>query len=323
MRIGITCGLAVLAMALGARDSRAAEIRWKLAKGDVLRYKMTADQKTTQDLGRGDPFDTAQRSTIVWRLAVQEVDPAGNARILCRFEAVAIDMDQMMIGRVAWDSTKKEDAARADDPVIQPFAQLVGKEFNFGMSASGRVTDVRGYEDVARALLSSVKDNPLAQAALASGFGDEAVRASLEGAFAVVPKAPVERGATWQRTSERRIPLLGTLRYATEFRLDDLEAGGARARIGAKTRLDVVEPAGTEAAADLAKRLDVEWKGGGGEATIAFGVEAGRLERSESRVEMTLRSKARPPVAPGEGPGAVGVDVKVRQLVVVELLPPT
>lgn len=313
--------LVALAIALLAREAAAAtEIRWKLAKGEVLRYRMTADQRSSQDLGRGDPFETMQKSTIVWRLAVQEVDPAGNARILCRFEAVAIDMDQMMIGHVAWDSSKKEDLARAEHPVVKPFAQLVGKEFNFGLKADGSVTDVRGYDDVRNAVLDGVKDNPLAQAALSSGFGDEAMRASLERAFAIVPEKPVEKGATWARASAQKIPLLGTVRYAAEYTLAELDSAG-RARIAAKTALAVAEPAAAETSGDLAQRVEVEWKGGSGEGTIVFACAAGRLERSETKVEMALRSKVKPPVAPIEGPGSVAADVKVRQTVTVEMLP--
>jgi hypothetical protein len=302
----------------GAAAGAAAPLRWKLEKGTALRYRMTADQTASEDLGRGEPFETRQKSAIVYRLEVADVEPTGSARVLCRYESVAIDMDQMMIGHVVWDSAKQADAARANDPIVKPFAQLVGKEFNFRMSPVGEVSDVRGYDEIAKAVLRGVEDNKVAQAALAAGFGQEAVRAALGRAFAVLP--PEGADERWERRSEQEIPLLGTLCYETSYAVEPAAAGGARA-ITAKTVLAVAGPAaGAAGAEEIARALEIEWRGGKGEARILFAADLGRLVSSESTLEMALRSRALPPVAPEDGPNAVAADVRVRQTVKVELL---
>lgn len=317
----------VFLIVLAGSAARGVELRWKLGSGETVRYRLTTDQRARSTVSPPgapatngeEPVETRQRQAIVWRMTVLEVDSRGLARIACRYESIAVDMEQMMLGRIAWDSTRREDAARSDDPVIRPFATLVGLEFQFGLGARGEVVDVRGFEKVRDAMLRGLDDNPFARAALTSGFGEDATRAALERAFAFVPEKPVEPGATWSTQSDQSIPLLGTLRYATTWRLAGLDGGAAT--IEGRTALSAIaaEPANGPGG-PLAEPLDIEWKGGEASSTIQFSIETGRVLKSETRARMALRSKVKPPVAPADGPSAVAADVAVEQTSVVELL---
>jgi len=138
--------LAVAAVAShAARAAGEVTLAWKLEKGATLRYTLDSDQEATQRLAGSDPegFKTTQRELIEYRLSVLDVDPvSGTARVLCRYERVQIDLNQMMLGMVKWDSRDRDDVARADEPAVKPFARLVGQEFSFLLSPSGDVADV-------------------------------------------------------------------------------------------------------------------------------------------------------------------------------------
>jgi hypothetical protein len=326
----VRTAILLFAAIAAAAPARAADfaLRWRLEKGEVLRYRMVAEQKTTHGAQNGEPVETSQRTRIVWRLAVREIDRAGNARIDCRYEEVAVDLDQLVLGHIAWDSTKKEDLASGDDPAVRPFAELVGQQFSFSLAPDGTVREVAGFDRIVKAMLSGLEDNPIAVAALSSGYGEDAVRAALERSFAVVPAASaVPENARWRRESEQSVPVLGTIRYETDFAIEGVkrpEGGGPGLfRIGANVRLSAVPPAapGEEGAAQGFERwLGVVFEGGSGSAAISF-AERGYLEKSETRLEMKLRTSAKPPVAPAEGPGAAAIEAVVRETVTVERLP--
>ncbi len=390
MRLAFLQWIALLfpaaAAAAGAARAEEAALRWRLEKGETLRYRMTVDQRTrhfgagSPTNGPGDAVETAQRTRIVWRLSVREIDLSGNARVACRYEEVAVDLHQLMLGRIAWDSTKKEDAVRADDPAVRPFSKLVGREFSFALAPDGRIVEVAGFDAVAKELLDGVEDNPVAVAALTSAFGEDAVRAALERSFAVLPPAggagAGESGtggagggesgsggraggeasgsggragastspASWRRAVEQAVPILGRLRYETDYTLVARDA--ARARISGAVRVAVVpeeetpvpapraaaperdpgnggsgagavRPPPSAAARDLARALDVALEDARGEIAVEFAAP-GHLRRSETRLSMRVRSSARPPIAPRDGPGAARDEAHVEATIVVE-----
>ncbi len=326
MRRLAALALAAAALAPLARAGDPVTLAWKLEKGTVLRYRFSTEQVSVQrsvppDPAGGEGVQTKQIETIEYRLTVLDRDPAsGAARIVCRYEHVAVELEQMMLGRIKWDSKKREDLARGSEPAVRPYARLLGQEFSFLLAPSGAVSDVRGHDKVRAEVLAGLEDSPFAALALGGAFGDEAVRSDLERAFAILPPGPIEPGASFARTFDQPLPLLGTLRYETKTALEKVADG--KAHLAFETALAAVgSPAPAAAADPVASKIEIEFKGGKGKGTVVFDAAAGRLERSEGEVRMTLASRLLPPVAPKEGPGAASVVSEVIQRFTIERIP--
>jgi hypothetical protein len=302
-----------------AEGGDAVALAWRLEKGAALRYRYASTQETVRREPGGPEsatITTRQDEVIEYRLVALETDAAsGAATVLCRYDRVAVDLEQLMIGRLRWDSRRREDLARGDEPLVRPYARLVGREFGFKLAPSGEVSDLRGHDKVRAAVLEGLEDSPFAKLALGGVFGDEAVRGALERAFAVVPTAPAAPGARWTRAFEQPVPLLGTLAYEVDHELVEVRDGVARIRFAARIRR--ARPA-DPAEDPLAARLEVNLEGAEGAGEARFSVAGGRLERSEARFAMTVSSRLLPPVAPREGAGATEAASRVVQSVVVE-----
>jgi len=314
---------AALAPVADPREARAADdaplaLEWRMAKGASLRYRYTSAQTTEQrqDGPSAETVTTSQREEIEYRLTAIEEDPrTGGARVICRYDQVAIDLEQLMLGRVRWDSRKKEDLARGEEPAVRPYAKLVGQEFGFLLGRGGHVSEMRGHDRVRAALLQGLEDSPFAKLALGGAFGDEAVRSALERAFAVVPTTTARKGDRFTSRREQPVPILGTLAYDTESVVAGVKDGIAEVTF--TTRISRARP--PVAAEDaLAAKVDAELISGVGEGRALFSTRDARLERSEATVRMTVATRLLPPAAPKEGAGAVAVRSDVTQRITVE-----
>jgi hypothetical protein len=315
-----------LLLPLGAAAQEA--LSWRLATGTQLRYRATSDQTSKQTVGDFD-FETKQTLGLVWSLSVDEVDADSNAAVRTRYDEVRVDLNLMSTGRLSWDSTNPEDLKRYKDPTVKPYVELVGSEFGFSMRPDGGVVEgsVRGFDAIRKEIRKGVGGGPFAEATIMPALADEAIRAELERSFRVLPEGPVGPGARWENQVRRPVPVLGALRFDNTFRLarfEETEAG----RVAVIELTVAITPApGPEPPADaqppaLLEASHVEFVEGGGEGTVRFLVTRGCLEGSQLTSRMTLRSRAKEPVAPNQSDGGSlqTVRTEVTQVVTVELL---
>jgi hypothetical protein len=322
MRSLALVALTLLASTVLAADPPAPPLSWRLEKGAVLRYRYTTDQTTRHRQPNAPPetdaIETHQVERVEYRLTVLENDLAtGTARVLCRYDQVAIELDTMALGKSAWDSKKEEDRARADDPAVRPFAHLLGQEFSFVLGADGAVSDVRGLDAVRRAVMAGLEDSAYARTALGGVFSDEAVRGELERGFRCLPPRGAAPGATWRPPPfEQPIPLLGTLVYDVDSKLESLDGGTATTSF--KVRLSKGAPPAPAAGDPIAQTIAVDLREGSGEGRAVFSATRGALERSEATFAMKLATRLLEPVAPKSGPKAVEALSEVAEKVTVE-----
>jgi len=294
-------------------------LRWTWTPGAQHRYRVTARQTSRHDLGE-QPFETHQTVTLTYALTVQERDAEGRARITCRYERVALDLEQMGLGRVVWDSELAADQKRRDEPAIRPFAELVKRSFQLQIAPDGRVPEgsIEGFQKIRDAVLGPIRDQPLVVQSYEPAFSDAAIRATFERAFQVAPPKPVSPGASWSRDIEQPVPFLGALRFTSTLRLAAIEKGQARIEIVGK--LAAVKASAPTAKPD-ARPLAVELESGSVRGEARFDVAAGWLSWSEVYAEMTLRTRIPEPHAPDRGPGARSVRSRIHQTLTVERLP--
>ncbi len=325
---------AELPQGAAAEEDGAAALAWKLEAGKTIRYRYSLEQTAKQNL-LGEELTSRQSQRFVLRMTVQEVEVAGEEeggeaprplpifRIGVRYEAVAVRLTQAGLGELTYDSTRKEDAARADDPAVRPFARLVGEEWSFRMEPTGRVVAVAGLERVRQKLLHGYEDEPVAVAMIDGLFGDATMRALLEQSLTVGPGAaasppgnglPVEPVERWRRTFERDVPYLGKLAYANRYVLGErveVEGKGAR-KVTVETEIALVAPS-DPAKNPAAPFLKVELRGGKGTGEVLFGTEEGCLLRSSQSLEAEFVAELATP----EG-GSEKATSRVAQTIAVE-----
>jgi hypothetical protein len=317
----LACFVAVLLTTACAGAEEAPGLAWKLEKGSVLRYRHTSDQVAIHTgAGSSEPASTKQKTSIDYRLSVLDFDPATRlARVLCRYDAVSVELEQMVIGLVQWDSRKREDLSRADDPAVRPFAQLLGQSFSFLLSPAGEVSDLRGHEKVREAVIAGLEDSPFARTAIGGSFSEDALRFELQRAFAFVPTSTAEAARPeWRRSFERKIVLLGTLSYDLRYRREPAAATGTAIAFTGELR-QVAPPGAVDD--PIAAQTTVTFEGGKVEGTAIFDPAHGRLERAQAVARMKVTTRVGNVAAPDEGPGAASASTDVTQTIAIERLP--
>lgn len=318
----LALGLAALAAPARAQETPPPALRWRFDRSEpALLYRYASKQATElafADAPAGSPPARSRLDTrIDYRLTVQEVDPVtGVARISCRYDTVAVDGEQALLGKFAFDSAK-EDARQVDDPRMKPYAALTGQEFVFLLAPDGRVPEVRGLDKVRQAMLLGSEDNPVAVHDVQTNFGDAAVRALLERSFHVLPDDPAApAGAKWTRVVEAPVALLGGVRYETAFKLGERHVAGI-ATIAFETKLAKGE-APPDRSAPQHGLVELTLVGGGGSGEVEFDAAAGRIARSSQKVEMEVKARLEMP----EGREPAHATSRVRMESTLELQTP-
>ncbi|MHC4393976.1 MAG: DUF6263 family protein [Planctomycetota bacterium] len=329
----LLCGAAFVAALLFVPQAALAqdagppfELRWKLAPGDELRYRVVSDQTARQHVME-KVFDTAQKETIEYQLTAQERTPDGNLRLTCRYDRVALALNQLILGEMAWDSAKPEDAKDRELPNVRPYAALLGRSFLMTLRPDGSIPKggIKGYDEIRDAVLEPVADQPFANSAIAPAFSDEAIRSSFERVFRLGPGEAVQPGATWKHAFTQPVALMGELRYQVDYQLVALEGEPGRriAHVTYTVSITAPEPNGSAEAepATASEAMRVVLTEGGGQGEARFAIDQGRLLQSRTEVFMDVSTAMVDSLGPSGGPGERAVRSEVRQTITLDWLP--
>ena len=274
---------ALLALGGLARAAEPVAVEWRWAKGQVLRYRVTQERRQTSTGLRSSEITERQRQVI--RVEVTDVGADGAARVAATYEAVAVEMQQPILGKASWDSTRAADRERADPP---PLAGFVGATVRWRIDRAGRVSEVAGFEAIVERATARLRGSA-ANAALIASFErasrDEAMQRQLEAWLRVVPEGPVRPGERWRVALEPEVPLLGTLRIETLYALDALDPAAATptARISSTSTMTLVTPPKPDPATP-----QVSLRGERSSGAVQFDVSRGRLDGSVTTLVMDL-----------------------------------
>jgi hypothetical protein len=255
-----------------ARVQEGVELRWRGRPGDVLRLRLTMTQTMTNSM-MPEPFET--ETSMVMRQEVMEVSEEGVGSLDVAYEAI-----RMKAGAPAaldYDSSRKGDAAKANDPTLAAmFEPLLAADVRMKITPSGEILEIAGLEHAFDGMEAAA---PGMGEMFEKTFGGESLKRMVE--VTVFPEKTLVAGDTWQRDVELEVPMLGTMAVHFDNVLEGKEKRGTAecARIGVRgtMELEMADPA-----SPAKVTLDESTFSG----TLFIELERGFLQ--ESQIESTM-----------------------------------
>ena len=197
--------LALLAMAVltsssaPAADADKLDLKLRVKKGDAYHVGLVIDQDITQTVpGAAQPQSMKQKIGMGYRMEVQDVDAEGNATLRTVYEDVSFRQEGPA-GLVEFDSSKP---AGEVPPAARGFAALAGQQFTIVLTRDGKVTEVRGVQEMLDAVVGKLDLPPgptrdgMAKM-MKEQFGETAMKEQMQNLFAFYPAQPVAVGESW------------------------------------------------------------------------------------------------------------------------------
>ncbi len=229
------------------------DLHWRWIEGRTLTYRVV--EEMDQSIAGGEGTELKWVRTIRYREDVRRVDARGVATVDRTYEAVSVVVTRDG-RRVEYDSDRPGTHEAVSDPMIAPFAALVGKTISFDVDAEGRVLAVRGVSDLMKSVTSPLSGGILdAQLnAFSATLTDESMRRQIEQSLRLVPGRAVRTGESWETLIRQPMPVVGVVESLTRHTLRGTARHGARscARIESAGTLSLVRPEGD----DLSRLLE-------------------------------------------------------------------
>jgi len=119
--------------------------------------------------------------------------------------------------------------ANPDDPtgmmmamMNRVFSGIKGQSFSMKLSESGEISDIKGLENIVRAMVDSMGLPPEAQAQVGASLNDQFnendIRNSFQTAYSIYPNKPIKVGDSWTRTAsvKGKTPMMIDSKYTVK-----------------------------------------------------------------------------------------------------------
>lgn len=261
--------LAVLALGATASslEDRVA-LRWKLATGESLRYRITQDQTIESEM----IGEITNNSAFVIRQDVSAVATDGTADLELRYEAIRLENGGP--AAMSYDSTLTGEAAKRNDSrLAKIFEPMLGAKLGMKLEPTGRVAALSGVDamlaDAFDGLGTAQPGDPTAM--LKEMFTEDSMRKLVE--LNVFPTDAIEAGHAWNRTVEQKLPMFGSLKISLDNTFTGVEehAGSRCAKISVAGTMSL------EPSADQAVPMELSIESPTISGVMYFALENGRL----------------------------------------------
>ncbi|HTF88834.1 MAG TPA: DUF6263 family protein [Planctomycetota bacterium] len=277
-RISWILAFAIFALC-ACQDPVVLELRWKLQPGEVLRYRMSVEQSVDAMAGMGDkPMHMTMEA--VMRQEIRDVAADGTASVEVSYEAMRFSSDTS--AGLNFDSTLEGADADRNDPEFRAMiGPLLDLRLRMKLDPSGKVSELQGVKEMLAAMQARLGKDGEERSVLAM-FGEESQMKWLQ--FEVFPAKPVVSGETWKRSSEVRLPSMGTMTIKNENVLRGVEdhAGRPCAVISSTTRMSLAPEDSS------ATRMEIKMDGSKGEGTKWFDHERGRMLEAQQTLDTKM-----------------------------------
>jgi hypothetical protein len=289
--------LAALALLSTSAGESGVELRWKLAAGEVLRYRTTMEQ--SMEMSGMTDMGMENSMAFVMRQEVKSIDAGGTASLELTTEALRM---LMSVGaeEKSFDSTLAGDAAAANDPELAKMIQpMLDAKFGMKLQPDGKISELSGMKEMLAKAMEEL-DSEQSSKMFEQMFSEDSMRKMLE--LNVFPAGPIEVGATWKQSHDQPFPF-GKMRTEIESKLESQEArrGSECARIRLVGKLSLE----SDAAAELP--FSISMKEGELTGTMWFDTEHGRLVEHTHAVRMKLSMGAA--ASEGESENGMAMDM--------------
>jgi hypothetical protein len=245
-------------------------LRWKLTKGETLRYRRVQERPVTNTVGTREVKTQTNRTTDL-SLTVTDVDAKGVASVSMKITRLRVSK-KMPTGEGSFDTDAPEKAI-GDVKQIAPGAKLLaGTEYSFQLTPQGKVEKFE--------LTAATKEKFKA----APGLDDKTLKLLVP--TLPVPDGTVSRDQEWTQADSLSIPSIGELKldrkykYLGEKPLDGVTLPEVRSTIAVDLKA---------AKGPLANAQIDDWTH---EGTYRFDRKQGRLVSQKDVGRMTMTVKA-------------------------------
>lgn len=263
--------LAAAALLFAFQDEKV-EIKWKLEKGEELRYKTS--RKSTFDFG-GAVMEVEMRT--LYTMTVTDADEKGTAGLQSTCDAFAIKMSGFKESE--YDSEK--DKNPPDEPVVKAMSRMVGQSFSFRMTPGGQVSDVKGFDKIRETLLAGLEEEDEIRAQkkmFKQMFSDESTKATMQEMLGNLPSGKVAQGDAWTNEFSTPLPPLGKMKLTYKSKVKEIKGSDAQMDHDIKADIET-----DESANGMFEVKEIK-----GKATSVFAVDKGRLRSSKMEMDITI-----------------------------------
>jgi hypothetical protein len=279
-RIWLGCGLVgfLLLAASAAAGADAADLRWRFAKGQVLKYLLKHREVRTVALA-AEKYETTTTSEYEWDWTVQDLDDKGTATLEQKFTALRVSSSGKNF-EFQYDSARGNQSDEDyKKKLIGLYDQLRFATYRVQLERTGRVAKVSGFDK----LFGEVDPGRNILDFHALALHDDTFAWYMQQALGTVPAKAVAAGAKWELAVESQLGDMGSLTGRNRYSL----AGPVK--VGAVDCLEVrVQGA-------QALELDMKWLAGQLRGTlkipkiagtIRVDPKAGRVQGSAVQIDM-------------------------------------
>jgi len=256
---------------------QAAEVlRWKFAKGDVLRYEVKQNMKQNVE-ANGAKIEMLLDQTYDLSWTVEDVDSQQNARVALRFERIRFKMSSAALN-FEFDSDNAEN--EPDNPVFKPVAQsmkaMLNVRFSFRVDPLGNLSEMKGLEELKKLLPGG---------AGSQFFSEDSIEQTASQGFVRFSPEPIGQGQGWQKRYDLQMPQLGKITGEENYTLAGNDALDGRECLRIVSRSDVeIAPEKNGVLAKAGATFDIDPI----ETTYYFDNQTGRLLKSQASQQMQI-----------------------------------
>jgi hypothetical protein len=202
------------------KNAATANFQFNLQKGKAYDYSMDFDMKQEMP---GQNVKTNMKSDYV----MEVIGDDGNIKTLkTTYKRFAMNI-AMADKVIKADSDNPDTAAAGEmtDPsqlMTAMFGALKGKSFIIKVDKEGKVTEVTGLQQIADAMVSSMKVKeemkPMVRQAFTQQFNEENIKELFSQSFNIFPNKPVKVGDSWEKklTGTSLMPMDMTTTYTVK-----------------------------------------------------------------------------------------------------------
>jgi hypothetical protein len=294
MRTHFASAVAFALMLITAAAQAADAPRWKFEEGQSNRYRMNQTMNMSMVVGGNDIQNNLQQ-VIDMSWTVREIKDDGSAVLDQKIDRMRMTIEAGG-QKVEVDSAAKEEPQNQAAMLAPMLKAFTAKPFKVTMSPRGEITEVEVPEEMVEALKNTPGAAAMGDMATPEGFKKMVGQA----AFAMPEK--LEPNDEWTQKMEMQLPGIGKQVTETTYKYE-----GAKEVDGKE--YEVFTPS-----------LKIRYEGGAtqvnvgdqkSEGQILFDREAGRLQQSELKQNMTLTLSA----------GGQSIEQKLEQTIEMKHVP--
>jgi hypothetical protein len=292
-------------------------LRYKFAKGETLRYRMTQQSTSTISGLPGDMGEMTVEQTVtqVLKETVDDVAADGTTTLRATFESINVDMTTPM-GRMAYDTAHPENASDPGSMLKGIFGNMVGESFTAVMTPAGAVQRVEGLSKISEKMFANLPPEAAPMlGGLRQGLSDDAMKLNMSQSLVKFPDRALKAGDTWNDQVTSPNPMMGPVTVSSTSTLKAIEGAGDKQVARIASTLTVRQDSTTPGAGPMG--MTVKMDEAKGDREVVFNVAQGRTEKVTTKMSM-------PMAISGTAPDGTALNMRsaTRSVTTLELLQP-